>query len=108
MQGAEFVIEFLHSLKDTTHVHTVWRDFTQDFGAHAIASATPAAASPRTVPTIAQTFSTLDANQDGALTADELTPQLRDRLMRADGDGDGRVTKDELRAARKRASLPTD
>ena len=108
VQGADFIVEFLHSLKDTTHVHTVWRDFTQDFGAHVIASATPAAASPRTVPTIAQTFSTLDANQDGALTADELTPQLRDRLMRADADGDGRVTKDELRAARKRASLPTD
>jgi len=108
VQGADFIIEFLHSLKDTTHVHTVWRDFTQDFGAHVIAPANQAAAPARTVPTIAQTFSTLDANQDGALTADELDPQLRDRLMRADADGDGRVTKDEMRAARKRAGLPTE
>ncbi len=112
VQGPDFVIEFLHSLKDTTHVHTVWRDFAQDFGAHMInvaaQPATAAAAPARTGPTIAQTFSTLDANQDGVLTADELNPQLRDRLMRADADKDGRVTKDELRAARKLAGLPAD
>ncbi len=60
VQGADFIVEFLHSLTDTTHIHTVWRDFTQDFGAHVIVSANQAAAPARTVPTIAQTFSTLD------------------------------------------------
>ncbi len=96
MQGQDFVIEFLHSLNDTTHVHTVWRDFTQDFGAHIgdAGQPTTAAAPDRTVPTIAQTFSTLDANKDGALTADESSPQLRDRIMRGDAAKDGRVTKD--------------
>jgi len=109
VQGADFIIEFLHSLKDTTHVHTVWRDFTQAFGAHVIVSANQTPAAPaRTVPIIAQTFSTLDVNQDGVLPADELNAQLRDRLMRADVDGDSRVTNDEMRAARKRAGLPAD
>lgn len=112
VQGPTFVIEFLHRLKDTTHVHTVWRDFAQDFGVHilndAATPATAAAAPARPVPTIAQTFSTPDANQDGVLTADELNPQLRERLMRADADKDGRVTNDELREARKRAGLAAD
>jgi len=46
VQSADFIIEFLHSLTETTHVHTVWRDFTQDFGDHVIASANQTAAAP--------------------------------------------------------------
>jgi hypothetical protein len=112
VQGPTFVIEFLHSLKDTTHVHTVWRDFEQDFGSHITGAApkpaTATTAPARTLPTIRQTFSVFDANQDGVITADEPPPQVRDRFMRADINKDGRVTKEELIETRKRAGLPTD
>lgn len=121
LEGPTFIIEFLNSLRDTTHVHTVWRDFERDYGAHAVAAAGPAAvpvgvpgagaggnAGPRALPTVAATFVNLDADGDGALTADELQPEVRARLMQADADGDGRILPEELRAARRRAGLPAD
>lgn len=112
IQGPTFVIEFLNSLEDTTHIHTVWRDFERDFAAHAVATKSVAAVPSRpvpttsgSIPTIVRTFATLDANGDGTLTAAELDPGIRDRLMRADANADGHVTRDELRAARRRAGM---
>ncbi|NBV44471.1 MAG: DUF3500 domain-containing protein [Planctomycetia bacterium] len=110
LQGATTVFEFLNSLGDTTHVHTVWRDFEHDYGAQA----TPLAAAPRVaggpapqrLPTVAATIAQLDSDGDGVLTSAELQPQIRARLMQADADRDGRITAEDLRAARRRAVFP--
>ena len=34
IQGPTFVLEFDNSRNDGTHIHSVWRDFRQDFGRH--------------------------------------------------------------------------
>ena len=34
MQGPTFVLEFDNSRNGGTHIHSVWRDFQQDFGRH--------------------------------------------------------------------------
>ena len=34
VQGPTFLLEFDNSRNGGTHVHSVWRDFAQDFGAH--------------------------------------------------------------------------
>ena len=34
LQGLSFLLEFDNSRNGGTHVHSVWRDFAQDFGAH--------------------------------------------------------------------------
>lgn len=59
-------------------------------------------------------FARLDANQDGAITGDELTvldnpaagpgggPRLGAMILRSDADGDARVTVDELTAGAQR------
>jgi len=49
-------------------------------------------------------FEGLDTNRDGKLTGDELPPERRDAIMRADADKDGAVTLDEF-AARARQFL---
>lgn len=45
-------------------------------------------------------FAAFDANEDGALTADEVPERLWDRLSQADADEDGTVTAEELAEAR--------
>jgi hypothetical protein len=34
LQGPTFLLEFDNSRNDGTHIHSVWRDFTRDFGRH--------------------------------------------------------------------------
>jgi len=36
LQGPTFLLEFDNSRDDATHIHSVWRDFTRDFGRHAL------------------------------------------------------------------------
>ncbi|MGC9317089.1 MAG: hypothetical protein ACP5KN_03530 [Armatimonadota bacterium] len=48
-------------------------------------------------------FEQYDANDDGALSQEELPEELAERVMRADADGDGRVSRDELMQFRPRA-----
>jgi Ca2+-binding EF-hand superfamily protein len=47
----------------------------------------------------------MDANQDGALTADEVGAEKWSRISVADADGDGKVTFDELKAAHDSGKL---
>jgi hypothetical protein len=112
LQGPTTAFEFLNSLGDTTHVHTVWRDFEHDYGAQATSvAAAPRVAGgpvPQRLPTVAATIAQLDSDGDGVLTSAELQPQVRARLMQADADRDGRITAEELRAARRRAGLSAD
>jgi hypothetical protein len=49
-------------------------------------------------------FAAFDANEDGALTVDEVPERLWDRILHADADEDGSVTADEFTAARNAAS----
>ena len=37
LQGPTFVLEFDNSRNSGTHIHSVWRDFSQDFGRHLLA-----------------------------------------------------------------------
>lgn len=46
-------------------------------------------------------FERADKNGDGALTADEVRPEVWERISKADADGDGAVTRDELKAFHK-------
>ena len=34
LQGETFLLEFDNSRNGGTHIHSVWRDFDQDFGRH--------------------------------------------------------------------------
>ncbi|MEZ4681064.1 MAG: DUF3500 domain-containing protein [Caldilineaceae bacterium] len=34
IQGPTFLLEFDNSRNGGTHIHSVWRDFAEDFGAH--------------------------------------------------------------------------
>jgi Protein of unknown function (DUF3500) len=34
LQGPTFLLEFDNSRNSGTHIHSVWRDFDRDFGAH--------------------------------------------------------------------------
>jgi hypothetical protein len=36
LQGPTFVLEFDNSRNEGTHIHSVWRDFQQDFGRHVV------------------------------------------------------------------------
>lgn len=47
----------------------------------------------------------LDANQDGALSADEVGAERWSHLSAADADKDGKVTHDEIRAAKQSGKL---
>ncbi|MEO2014770.1 MAG: hypothetical protein ABGZ53_10405, partial [Fuerstiella sp.] len=49
----------------------------------------------------AEVFARLDLNEDGQLTADEVTEEVWAKLSRADANEDGAVTLQELRAARE-------
>ena len=39
LQGRTFLLEFDNSLNQATHIHSVWRDFEQDFGRHLVEGA---------------------------------------------------------------------
>jgi Ca2+-binding EF-hand superfamily protein len=54
------------------------------------------------LPSVDETFTQYDKNNDGKLTRDELPEQAANFILRADSDNDEAVTKDELRAARER------
>ncbi|MDJ0974369.1 MAG: hypothetical protein QNJ98_07925 [Planctomycetota bacterium] len=43
-------------------------------------------------------FDRADKNGDGALTADEVKPEVWEKISKADADGNGAVTKEELKA----------
>jgi hypothetical protein len=51
---------------------------------------------------VKQTFEQFDKNNDGLLTAEELPPERRDRMIQADVDKDGKVTKAELSTSMSR------
>jgi hypothetical protein len=36
LQGPTFLLEFDNSRNGGTHIHSVWRDFEQDFGQHLV------------------------------------------------------------------------
>ncbi len=46
-------------------------------------------------------FKKADANGDGAISQDEVSAEIWERLSKADADGEGSVTKEERKAARK-------
>lgn len=51
-------------------------------------------------PLRARSFEKLDKNGDGKLTANELPPELRQKVLRSDANKDGAVTREEWRHAR--------
>jgi hypothetical protein len=36
LQGPTFLLEFDNSRNSGTHIHSVWRDFREDFGRHVV------------------------------------------------------------------------
>ena len=52
-------------------------------------------------PDPSERFATLDVNEDGQLTADEVSDRLWGKLGLADANEDGGVTLEELLAARE-------
>lgn len=75
----------------------------------AVAADKPAADKPAgEAPRPEALFALLDADGDGALTAEEVGPKAWERIGRADVDGDGKVTPGELREAAKPAKPASD